>query len=82
MIASPFMLIPMAKQAGMNTPPADEEDYDRNEYPHFMVYSAMQCGRPIINARSHWTNAEIVASIPEDRIRTTTPHDLMSMGFQ
>lgn len=80
MIAFPGMLIPAAQRAGMKVPP-DSENYDANEFPHFMVYCRMQLGAPMPTPDAHWDNAKIVAEVPEDQIRLITPALLVEAGF-
>lgn len=64
----PEMLIPMAKQAGIVVPEENITVFDPINYPHWSVYLVLQLGRPIINASSHWENAEIIAAIPKDEL--------------
>ncbi len=81
MIAMPELLMRPAEEAGMKVPP-DVMDYETHDYPHWHVYTIMQIGRPIIGATSHWTNAKIVAAIPDDVIQNITAGELEAKGFQ
>lgn len=80
MIAFAFLLEQPAKDAGIKVP-SDIENYDRNEFPHWFVYTKMQLGRPMASADSHWFNAKVVAGVSEDEIRTVTPTMLYERGF-
>jgi len=80
MLAFPGMLIPAAERAKMKCP-KDADKFDRNEFPHFYVFCMMQLGRSLVNSSSHWSNAEIIAKIPDDSIKTVTPAELCEMGF-
>lgn len=81
MLAFPSMLTDAAKKAGMKTPDlSEDEDFDPHEFTHFQVYCTVQLGRRITWG-NHWRNAEIVAAIPDDKIKTVTPQDLDALGF-
>lgn len=82
MIAAAFMLVSAAKKAGIKVPP-DPENYSIDEYPHWHVYAYMQVGAPMPDSSAHWSNAEVVAAIPNDRIREVTPKQLREeFGFR
>lgn len=81
MIAFPGMLVRPAEEAGMKVPP-DPDEFTPTDFPHFYAFCVMQLGRPILNGMtSHWENAKIIASVPEDKILAITPADLFDMGF-
>lgn len=81
MLAFADMLIGPAKEAGMKVPD-DVHNYDRSEYPHFLVYCEIQIGRPMPHTDSHWTNAKIIAAIPDDKIKTVNYEDVMELGIE
>jgi hypothetical protein len=81
MLAFVEMLLAPAEKAGMKIP-TDPRNYDRNEFPHFMVYSAVQLGQPMPTATSHWHNATVVAGVPEDKIMLVTPEELVGLGLE
>jgi len=81
MIAFPEMLLAPAEQAGMKFPD-DPENYDPNEYPHFHVFSIVQLGSPMPSPTSHWTNAKVIAEIPDDKIHLVTVQDLEALGIE
>lgn len=76
--------------------PDDMMDYDREQYPYWAVYQNVQSpewaswlpktqpvGRPGSKMQHHqhrWENARIIASIPDNSIRTVTIADLGAMG--
>lgn len=87
MIAFHGMLVAPAKEAGIKVPDVSEEDletenFDRNAYPHWMVFSRMQLGRPMSSPSSHWDNAKLVAGIDGNRIWLITPSELESLGLK
>lgn len=82
MLAFPSMILNAAEQAGMKTPELDNEDeFDRNEFPHFAVFCAVQLCRPMISLGEHWDNAKVIADIPDEEIRSVTLEDLLSRGL-
>ena len=78
-MAFPGMLVSAAEKAGMQVPP-NPNDFDADAYPHFQVYCNVQLCRPM-RSGEHWENAEVVAGIPEDKIRTTTLDEMLSLGL-
>lgn len=81
MLAFPGMLINPAKQAGMKVP-EDADNFDPNEFPHFKAFCNIQLGQPMPSPTSHWENAKIVASIPQEKIFTITIGEMLNMGIQ
>lgn len=75
------MLINSAKEAGIKVP-ADPDNYDAHEFPHFHVFCVMQLGKPMPHTDSVWTNAKVVASVADDQIKTITPPELLALGFE
>lgn len=73
------MLLEPAHSAGIKTPP-DANKYNKEEFPHWHVYTLVQLGAPMAHASVHWDNANAIAKIPEDRIRTLTTDDLDEYG--
>lgn len=86
MIAFPGMLLGPAHEAGIKTPPDnvvdDDNKFDPQEYPHWMVFCNLQLGSSMPTPTAHWENAKVIAAIPEDKIRTMTYQDIMELGFQ
>ena len=87
MMAFPCMLTDAARVAGMKVPDfagncGDIRDVEgvKDQYPHFYVYCVLQLCRPITWGK-HWNNASIVASIPEDSLRTMCEDDFVKLGF-
>lgn len=81
MIAFPDMLLAPAQEAGIKTPPSTE-NYDKNEYPHFYVYSAVQLGSPMPRPTSHWHNARVIAEVPDDKIKTLSFENLQALSVE
>lgn len=80
MLAFIEMLIKPAEDAGMKIPD-NLEDYDANEYPHFYVYSRIQKGAPMPFSTAHFHNAQVIAKVPEDKIRKVTYDELVKEGL-
>ena len=80
MIAFPEMLIAPAEKAGMAVPP-DSENFDREEYPHFAVFCAVQLGASMPTPVAHWDNTKVIAAVPEDKIRIITFKQLIANGL-
>ena len=93
MIANVGLLTGPAKEGGIKFPPTPEErgegthiddyllEFDANEYPHWAVYLNIQLGRPMPTPHAHWDNAQIIGTIPEERIREITLEDLENLGI-
>lgn len=74
------MLVGAAEKAGIKVP-KDPEEYDKEEYPHFYVFCWMQLSQPMPYPGVHYANAEVIASIPSEKIRDVKLSEIMSMGF-
>lgn len=59
--------------------PEDFENYDPEEYPHFHVFILTHLGQPI-DITALEDNANIIADIPENAIKSVTLNDLMEKG--
>ena len=81
MLSLPEMIVGPAEQAGLKVPP-DVNAFDKNEYPHWNVFCAVQLGSPMPSPVAHWENAELIAKIPEDQIREVTFNQLLELGLQ
>lgn len=68
------MLVRFAKDAGIAVP-ADLDDFDYDSFPHWTVYTEIQLGRPV-SGESPLRNAQVIAAIPDDRIRYVTTAEL------
>ena len=85
MIAFPGMLLEPAHRAGMETPPDDwDEDVAsiREKYPHLYVFCKCQLGKPMRSASEAWTNAEVIAKLTPEEVKTVTIGQLVAKGFQ
>lgn len=80
MLAFPGLIAPAAEQAGIKLPD-DVENYDKSQYPHWHVFSAMQLGAPMPHACAHWDNAKVIATLDDTEILTITPEQLEEKGF-
>jgi hypothetical protein len=85
MIAFPGILVQPALVAGIPVPQGinvNTDDFDREEFPHFAVFCTVQLGAPLPYPQAHWDNAEVIAKIPANKIKTITSSELVKMGFQ
>lgn len=85
MIAFPEMLVPAAKAAGMKVPEnlnKNRNKFSAKKYPHFQVFCNIQLGQALPEWTSHWTNAEVIAKIPDNEITKVTINDLIAKGLQ
>lgn len=60
--------------------PDNLETFDPNEYPHFYVFKILHQAVPI-ETSSLEDNANIIADLTEDEIRTATIQDLVNKGL-
>lgn len=81
MLAFEEMLVAPADEAGIKVP-EEPEKYDPELFPHWHVFCNVQLGRPMPNADSHWRNAEVIAAVPEERIRLITLAELVELGVE
>lgn len=81
MIALAEMLVEPAKKAGMRVP-RDIHKCDKRKYPHWHVFCVVQLGRFMPSPTSHWQNAEVIAKIPDARIRRMSLAELVAAGVQ
>lgn len=84
MLAFPSMLVPAAKKAGIPTPEFEQEseEYNPMEFQKFHLFCCAQLGRSMSNLGQHWTNAEVIAQVPDDQIQTITLGELIEMGLE
>lgn len=84
MLAFESLIVGAAEKAKMKVPPTEQIDkqWDTSEYPHFKVFCTIQLGRAMSNFTQHWTNAKLIAEIPDDRIRLITLEDLEALGVE
>lgn len=80
MLAFPGMVLAPAEKAGIKTP-EDPDEYNPNEFPHFYIFCKCQLGRRMPWPTAHWENAQVIASIPEDKIKEVTFEQVLLMGF-
>jgi hypothetical protein len=81
MIAFPSMLCDAAENAGMAVPP-DPENFDREEYPHFWIFCALQLARSTPYHGVHWDNAKVIAGLEVEKLKTMMLSDFEAAGFQ
>lgn len=85
MIAFPGILAEPATQAGIPVPD-DPDSFDsadnRRNYPQFFIFCVMQLGAPMPTPNAAWENAEFIASIPVEKLKTMTAKQIVDEGFQ
>ena len=79
MMAFPGMLVDAAEEANMKVPP-DTDEFEPLEYPHFHCFCLLQLGRAITWGE-HWDNAKIIAAVSEDKIKTMSLEDFLTLGL-
>lgn len=80
MMAFPSMIVKAAEDAGMKVPLDIDKDYDKEDYPHWHVYCALQLGVPVTWG-NHWENAKIIAKIPTEDLKKMSVADFKNLGF-
>jgi len=80
MMSFPCMLVDAAEKAGMKVP-ADPDHFDGEQFPHFAIFCTVQLGRAI-RWGEHCENAKVVATIPDNKIKTITLQELMARGLE
>lgn len=80
MIAFAGMLMSAAEKAGMKVPP-NADEFDRDEFPHFNVFCAVQLGASMPYPGCHWDNAKLIADLSDDEIKTITHTELVDRGL-
>ena len=85
MLVFPGLLKSAARRAGIKTPDgikgAGNDEFDTTEFPHFSVFCNAQLGQRM-HPGEHWTNAEVISKIPDDKIKLITVGGLQALGFQ
>lgn len=80
MLAFPEMLKKPAERAGIKVP-ENLTEFDKAEYPHWHVYVIVQLGAPLPHPQAHWDNAEVIAAIPAEELKTITIGELREKGL-
>lgn len=80
MLAFPKMIIQHAEKAGIKVPP-DVDNYKPEDYTHWHVFCNLQLACPLVSWDEPWTNAEVVAKIPANEIKTITMEEIEQRGF-
>jgi hypothetical protein len=83
MIVFPGMLVKAAKKAGMKVPedPDNDTTWSAEDFPHFHVFCNVQLARPVSFHGEHWHNAEVVAAVKEEELKSLTLEDLIARGL-
>lgn len=62
--------------------PPDPDNFDREAFPHFFIFTELQLGRRMSSPSEHSDNAKVIAPIPVDRLKTMTLQDFIDAGLQ
>lgn len=81
MIAFVEMAVTPCKNAGIPVP-NDLENYDKKLFNRFFVYCAVQLGASMPRPNSHFTNAELIASLDDNEVETITYQQLLDRGLE
>jgi hypothetical protein len=80
MLAFASMLIRPAEAAGIPIPP-DLDKFNDEDFIRWNIFCHMQLGQSMPSPGIHWENAKVIAAIPEDKLKTITPREILDMGF-
>jgi hypothetical protein len=80
MIAFPEMLIGAAEKAGIKVPPNPDE-FERDDYMHFFVFSTVQIGAAMPYPGAPLDNAKMIAQISDEEIGQITYQELLDRGL-
>jgi hypothetical protein len=80
MIAFPGMLIGAAEKAGIKVPPNPDE-FERDEFMHFFVFSTVQIGASLPYPSAPLDNAKLIAKISDEEIGQITYQELLDRGL-
>jgi hypothetical protein len=75
------MLVHVAKGAKIRVP-RNPEKYDPEKYPHWHVFQHLQFGTSLPYPEAGHHNAQLIASLPSERLRRINFRDLERLGFQ
>lgn len=75
MITMPETLVDAAQAAGMLVP-VNLRDYDKDIYPYWHIYCVIQLDRPMSSPDSHILNANTVAKLSDNVVRSIKPADV------
>lgn len=81
MIAFASLLEEPARQVGIPVP-KNSDCFNAEKFPRFELFCKAQLGRAMTSATEHWENAKVIASLPEEVLKTITPEGLRAAGFQ
>lgn len=79
MIAHSLLLVEPTIEAGIRMPP-NPEDFTVDEFPHWAVFTNFQLGRPLPDWETPWSNAKVIAAVPDDKIKLVTAAELRDLG--
>lgn len=83
MLMLPSMLLSACADSGIPTPgdTVDDTGYDPEEFPRFHLFCLYQLCRPC-RWGEHFDNAEVIANVPEAKLKTITLEELIALGFE
>lgn len=82
MIVYPSMLVPHAKEAGIDVPdPVGDLAQVRETHLRFYIYCMMQLEVPVPYAGALTDNARVIAGLKEEELSTITDVEIYKRGF-
>lgn len=86
MIALTCGLVDPAAEAGIELPPDeliknDSIDKFKESHLRFWLFCRVQLGSVMPTPDAHWKNAEVIASLSDDELRTITLEQLIAKGL-
>lgn len=81
MMAFSRMLTSAAERVGIKVPP-NPDDYNPNDYIRWHIFCICQLGQSMPYPGVHWDNAQVIADIPEDELKTITAQEILDRGFR
>ena len=83
MLAFPELLVEPAKKAGMSVPEnANDFNLYKNKHTHFWIFCQLQLGAPMPSPSVHFDNAQVIADIELEKLKTMSYDDFINAGFQ
>jgi hypothetical protein len=70
-------LVHAAQEAGIKLPP-NVYTFSKSEFPHWSLLCDCQLDRPLPDAKAHYRNALVIASISDDTIQGIGYNDIQN----
>ena len=80
-ITDPQKLADLAKEGGISVP-ADINDFELNDYLHFVIFMTTQRGEELPYPTAALENAKLIGSLDDETIKIVSIEDLIDLGFK